>query len=64
MITVPLKLYRYYGDIDILKERHATMIEYINYLKKRADGKNYLDDGGLGDWLTLGRPRSLAKLST
>ncbi|EMR68107.1 putative exported rhamnosidase a protein [Eutypa lata UCREL1] len=39
MIAVPLKLYKYYGD--------------VNVLKMRAGGKPYLNDGGLGDWLTL-----------
>ena len=55
MIATPLKLYKYYGDIDILKIKHTAMLEYMEYLKKRANGRNYLDDGGLGDRLTLGR---------
>ena len=63
MIAVPLKLYKYYGDIDILKMKHATMVEYISYLKNRAGGNDYLDDGGLGDWLTLGKPRVASYIS-
>lgn len=54
MIAVPLKLYKYYGDVNVLKMRYSTMGEYINYFKNRAGGKPYLNDGGLGDWLTLG----------
>ncbi len=51
---MPLKLYRYYGDIRILQTRYQFMLDYINYLINRAAGKPYLLDGGLGDWETLG----------
>ncbi|KAH8897978.1 alpha-L-rhamnosidase [Thozetella sp. PMI_491] len=52
-ILVPLKLYRYYGDIQILQTRYQIMVDYINYLVNRSGGKPYLLDGGLGDWETL-----------
>jgi alpha-L-rhamnosidase len=54
-ILVPLKLYRYYGDIQILQTRYQIMVDYINYLINRSGGKPYLLDGGLGDWETLGK---------
>ena len=55
MIIVPLRLYQYYGDIRILQFKHDTMVQYINYLINRAGGNPYLNDGGLGDWLNLGK---------
>lgn len=54
MTIVPLRLYQYYGDIDILKLKHQFMVEYVEYLVNRAGGKPYLDDGGLGDWEAIG----------
>lgn len=53
IINVPYQLYHYYGDINVLKMRHQYMVEYLDYLQRRAGGKPYLNDGGLGDWLAL-----------
>ncbi|RYP82234.1 hypothetical protein DL769_001728 [Monosporascus sp. CRB-8-3] len=52
----------YYGDVAVLTMRHQYMVEYVNYLKNRANGQPYLNDGGLGDWLTLDKttPKGLA----
>jgi hypothetical protein len=54
MTIVPLRLYQYYGDIDILRYKHQFMVEYVEYLVNRAGGAPYLLDGGLGDWESLG----------
>lgn len=29
------------------------MVEYLDYLQRRAAGNAYLNDGGLGDWLAI-----------
>jgi alpha-L-rhamnosidase len=55
MVIVPLRLYQYYGDIRILQFKHQIMVEYLGYLVNRAGANPYLNDGGLGDWLTLGK---------
>ncbi|RYP00449.1 hypothetical protein DL763_000801 [Monosporascus cannonballus] len=62
MIAFPLKHYMYYGDANVLTMRHQYMVEYVGYLKNRANGQPYLNDGGLGDWLTLDKttPKGLA----
>lgn len=53
VVLVPLKTYKQYGDVAVLSKRRKEMVEYVDYLVRRAGGKTYLDDGGLGDWLTL-----------
>ncbi|RYP72462.1 hypothetical protein DL770_007964 [Monosporascus sp. CRB-9-2] len=62
MIAFPLKHYKYYGDATVLTMRHQYMVEYVDYLKNRANGQPYLNDGGLGDWLTLDKttPKGVA----
>ncbi|KAF9873345.1 putative alpha-l-rhamnosidase protein [Colletotrichum karsti] len=53
VVLVPLKAYKQYGDIEILRKRRREMVEYVDYLVRRAGGNMFLDDGGLGDWLAL-----------
>jgi alpha-L-rhamnosidase len=53
IINVPYQLYQYYGDINVLKTKHQHMVEYLDYLQRRAGGQPYLNDGGLGDWLAI-----------
>lgn len=55
IIRFPLFHYQYYGDINILKMRHTQMTEYMDYLIRRAGGKNYMAGNSLGDWLTLSK---------
>ncbi|CAH0057566.1 unnamed protein product [Clonostachys solani] len=62
IINVPYQLYQYYGDINVLKTKHQHMVEYLDYLQRRAGGQPYLNDGGLGDWLAIdtATPKGLA----
>ncbi|RYP63922.1 hypothetical protein DL771_009034 [Monosporascus sp. 5C6A] len=62
MIAFPLKHYKYYSDVNVLTMRHQHMVEYVDYLKNRANGQPYLNDGDLGDWLTLDKttPKGVA----
>ncbi|KAF6809227.1 alpha-l-rhamnosidase [Colletotrichum musicola] len=53
VVLVPLKAYKQYGDVSILSKKRTEMVEYLDYLIRRAGEKPYLNDGGLGDWLAL-----------
>jgi hypothetical protein len=54
-IILPYLLYKWYGDVKIIKDAWPMMIKYINYLKKKSD--NHLLTHGLGDWFDLGPKR-------
>jgi hypothetical protein len=54
--------YRFYGDVEILKDHYDSMVRYASYLRSR------LQDGmltyGLGDWYDIGpRPPGEAQLT-
>lgn len=55
--VIPWNLYRFYGDIQILKEQYESMKAWVDYMT-RVDG----DDNGwrrrfhFGDWLALDGP--------
>ena len=54
--------YRFYGDVEILKDHYDSMVRYAGYLRSR------LQDGmltyGLGDWYDIGpRPPGEAQLT-
>ena len=54
--------YRFYGDVEILKDHYDSMVRYAAYLRSR------LQDGmltyGLGDWYDIGpRPPGEAQLT-
>jgi hypothetical protein len=51
-IIIPWHLYRWYGDMDVLKRAYSMMTRYMDYLQKKSK-KNILDHG-LGDWFDLG----------
>ncbi|MEJ8306331.1 family 78 glycoside hydrolase catalytic domain [Saccharibacillus sacchari] len=47
-VTLPWHLYRYYGDLDLLREGYASMKAYIQYLTDRWP--QHIVDEGFGDW--------------
>lgn len=51
MILMPLKLYQYYGEVEVLSQNYGVMQRYISYLQSKSAGNllNY----GLGDWACL-----------
>jgi alpha-L-rhamnosidase len=51
MVLVPWKLYRTYGDRDLLATYYPNMRRYVEYLRGKASGN--LLDYGLGDWATI-----------
>lgn len=51
MVIVPWKLYRAYGDLDLLTTFYPNMQRYVDYLTSQATGN--LLDYGLGDWATI-----------
>jgi hypothetical protein len=61
-ILSPWEAYRFYGDVEILKDHYDSMVRYAGYLRSK------LQDGmltyGLGDWYDIGpRPPGEAQLT-
>jgi hypothetical protein len=51
-VIVPWLLYKWYGDMDIIKEAYPMMTKYVAYLQKKS--ANNILDYGLGDWYDYG----------
>ncbi len=51
-IIIPWQLYKWYGDLDVLKRAYSMMTRYVDYLQKKS--KNNILYHGLGDWYDLG----------
>lgn len=51
--VIPWTLYRFYGDIEILRRCYPLMKNYVDYIATQADGR--MIRVGLGDWLSPGR---------
>jgi hypothetical protein len=47
-----MQLYKWYGDIKVLKRAYPMMKRYVEYLQTKA--QNHILDYGLGDWYDLG----------
>jgi alpha-L-rhamnosidase len=61
-VIVPWLVYKWYGDIDIVKEAYPMMTKYITYLQKKSN--NNILDYGLGDWYDYGpKPPGVAQLT-
>lgn len=54
-VIVPWYIYRWYGDVSVMKKAWPMMERYAAYLKSKSD-ENILSHG-LGDWFDLG-PRN------
>ena len=51
-VIIPWQLYKWYGDIRVLKRAYPMMKRYVEYLQTKA--QNHILDYGLGDWYDLG----------
>ena len=51
-VIIPWQLYKWYGDIEVLKRAYPMMKRYVEYLQTKA--QNNILDYGLGDWYDLG----------
>ncbi len=51
-ILLPWDVYRFYGEVGVLKTHYEGMKKYLAYLQGRAE--NYLLNIGIGDWMDLG----------
>ncbi len=51
---IPWNLYRFYGDINILRDQFDSMKAWVDYIR-RIDGENHhwRDEFHFGDWLAL-----------
>lgn len=53
-IIVPYQVYMQYGDIRLVERHYESMVRYMDYLERKADG--YLQpDSGIGDHLAIER---------
>ncbi|MCD6347335.1 MAG: hypothetical protein J7L96_07950 [Bacteroidales bacterium] len=51
-IIVPWQLYKWYGDLEVLRKAYPMMIRYVDYLHTKSE--NNILYHGLGDWYDLG----------
>ena len=51
-VILPWMLYRWRGDVQILKKNYSTMVRYVDYLTSTAD--QHIVMHGLGDWYDIG----------
>ena len=51
-VIIPWQIYKWYGDLEVLKKAFPMMKSYIGYLQGKAD--NNILSHGLGDWYDLG----------
>lgn len=51
-VIVPWIIYKWYGDMDILREAYPMMCRYVSYLEAKSDG--HILNHGLGDWFDYG----------
>ncbi len=54
-VIIPWQLYKWYGDIEVLKRAYPMMIKYVDYLHGKS--KDNILSHGLGDWFDLGPNR-------
>jgi alpha-L-rhamnosidase len=54
-VIIPWQLYKWYGDVEVLKRAYPMMTKYLDYLNGKS--KNNILDHGLGDWFDLGPRR-------
>lgn len=51
-VIIPWQMYKWYGDIELLKNAYPMMKRYVEYLGTKAE--NNILSHGLGDWYDLG----------
>ena len=57
-IIVPWQVYQQYNDVRILEEHYQSMLQYMNFMERRA--VKYIQPyGGFGDWLALDPTNSM-----
>ncbi|MHA4847495.1 family 78 glycoside hydrolase catalytic domain [Flavitalea antarctica] len=54
-VVLPWQIYKWYGDIDVIRDAFPMMTRYIAYLESKS--KNHILSHGLGDWFDYG-PKS------
>lgn len=54
-IICPWQVYKWYGDISLIKEHYSAMQRYVDYLGSRAE--RFIVEYGLGDWFDIGPNR-------
>ena len=61
-VIVPWQLYKWYGDMNIMRKAYDMMKKYVEYLQGQSDGQ--IVSSVLGDWVDLGpNPPGRAQLT-
>lgn len=51
---VPWTLYRYYGDLEVIREQYSSMERWVNFIQSEAtDGLIWEKTFSFGDWVAL-----------
>jgi alpha-L-rhamnosidase len=51
-VILPWLIYKWYGDVSVLKKAWPMMLRYVEYLKSKSE--NHIVSYGLGDWFDYG----------
>src|SRR5699024_8034833 len=51
-VILPWLIYKWYGDVEVMKRAWPMMTRYVEYLKGTSD--HHIVSHGLGDWYDLG----------
>jgi alpha-L-rhamnosidase len=51
-VILPWQIYKWYGDLGIIRDAYPMMKKYIAYLENKSD--NHILSHGLGDWFDYG----------
>ncbi|MGM9734061.1 MAG: family 78 glycoside hydrolase catalytic domain, partial [Prevotella sp.] len=62
-VISPWNIYKWYGDLSLIKENYHAMKRYVDYLYSRCN--DYILSYGLGDWYDIGpNPPGYAQLTS
>lgn len=62
IVMLPWLVYKWYGDITLMKKAWPAMLKYMNYLDSKSE--DHILSYGLGDWYDLGpNPPGFSQLS-
>ncbi len=51
IVILPWEMYRFYGDVRILKTNYTPMKKWLDYLTRHRDAKGLIVEKNLGEWV-------------
>ena len=52
-IIIPWQVYQQFGDTKVIEQHYDSMVKYMNYLERQADGAFTQPSSGIGDHLAI-----------